>query len=352
MRCQMALGVMLGLAAWAVSGTPTAAFGDRGGESPFGGLAGIYAGGMVLVAPKYEGSDDYRVIGVPLVMPDFGNDTGSFGSRIQFRGPDDVRFRLIDQYGFEAGPVAGYRFGRDEDDSETLRGLGDVDGSIVLGGFAAYRFGALRAFASSGRVWLICGSIGFLTVQVQAFTDFLPLYLQNSLGLPDGHAGMASAAFPLGCLISTLAGGFVYDGLSPQQKRDWLTVMLLGSVACVLALWALPSWSLGAGGALGVSMGLLLVYGGLIAPAYYLPMGIFAIEFGGPHCGILIGLIDAAGYLVAAAFPWLAGWVAQEHGWGAFLLLLAGVAFASAVLMRAFTEVDMRAGAGVLDTSG
>lgn len=101
------------------------------------------AGGFVIAAPKYEGARDYRVIGFPVAFP-----AGSGDGWVQFKAPDDVRFRLINLQGLEIGPVAGYRFGRDEEDGRRLRGLGDVDGGLVLGGFAAYRIGAMRAFAS------------------------------------------------------------------------------------------------------------------------------------------------------------------------------------------------------------
>ena len=103
-------------------------------------------GGMVVVAPKYEGSESYRVLGFPLVMP------GGFESsgRVAVKSIDDVRFRLFDLGGFEVGPVAGYRFGRDEDDGNLLTGLGDVDGGLVVGAYAGYRFGPLLASLSYG----------------------------------------------------------------------------------------------------------------------------------------------------------------------------------------------------------
>ncbi len=102
-------------------------------------------GGMVIVTPKYEGSKDYEVFGVPLVQP-AGPD--AFGGFIQFRGPEDLRFRVINLGNFEAGPLTGWRFDRDEDDSSRLTGLGDVDGGLVLGGYAAYRFGFATPFIS------------------------------------------------------------------------------------------------------------------------------------------------------------------------------------------------------------
>jgi outer membrane scaffolding protein for murein synthesis (MipA/OmpV family) len=101
------------------------------------------AGGIVIVAPKYEGSRDHRVIGLPIIAP-----AGTGEGRVQVKGADDVRIRLVTLHGLEVGAVTGWRFGREEDDSRRLRGLGDVDGGLALGGYAAYRLGMVSAFAS------------------------------------------------------------------------------------------------------------------------------------------------------------------------------------------------------------
>lgn len=102
-------------------------------------------GAVGVVTPKYEGSNSYRVIGVPYVAPAGLSDGDGW---LQVKGPDDVRIRVLQQSGFELGPVLGWRFGRKEEDGVRLTGLGDVDGGLVLGGYAAYRFGAVAAFAS------------------------------------------------------------------------------------------------------------------------------------------------------------------------------------------------------------
>lgn len=115
--------------------------------SPHPGLAGdsirVKAGGVIAVTPRYEGSKDYRVVGFPFIAP-----AGLGGGLVQFNGPEDLRFRLLRSGGFEAGPLVGYRFSREEDDAARLRGLGDVDGSFVAGGFAAYTMGAVKPFIS------------------------------------------------------------------------------------------------------------------------------------------------------------------------------------------------------------
>ena len=95
-------------------------------------------GGFVFVTPKFEGAKSYDVLGFPFIAP---AGFGQGGSAIDIRGADDIRFRLIQNNGFEAGPLAGWRFGRDQDDAARLQGLGDIDGGLVVGAYAGYRAG-------------------------------------------------------------------------------------------------------------------------------------------------------------------------------------------------------------------
>jgi outer membrane scaffolding protein for murein synthesis (MipA/OmpV family) len=132
---RLAIAATLGLLASSPAGAT-----DLFGSGPLD----LQVGGMVLMTPKYEGSKDYEVFAVPLVAPTGSGESGF----IQFRGPEDLRFRVINWNGFEAGPLTGWRFDRDEDDADRLDGLGDVDGGIVLGGYAAYQFGVFKPFVS------------------------------------------------------------------------------------------------------------------------------------------------------------------------------------------------------------
>lgn len=91
----------------------------------------------VTVAPLYEGSDEYRVAPFPIIAPDLGGDGPR---RFEFRALDDIRLTAVRFGGLSVGALGGYRFGREEDDADLLRGLGDVDGGVVLGGFLGYDF--------------------------------------------------------------------------------------------------------------------------------------------------------------------------------------------------------------------
>lgn len=108
-------------------------------------ISGLQIGGSAIVGPKYEGSKSLRVLGVPFVVPAAAE---SDSRRVDFKGLDDIRLRLVRAEGFEAGPLAGWRFGRDEEDGKRLWGLGDVDGGLVVGAYAAYRFGVFKPFLS------------------------------------------------------------------------------------------------------------------------------------------------------------------------------------------------------------
>jgi outer membrane scaffolding protein for murein synthesis (MipA/OmpV family) len=41
----------------------------------------------------------------------------------------------------QVGPLVRYQFGRDEDDSDDLRGMGDIDAAVEVGGFLTYGIG-------------------------------------------------------------------------------------------------------------------------------------------------------------------------------------------------------------------
>jgi outer membrane scaffolding protein for murein synthesis (MipA/OmpV family) len=113
---------------------------DAGAAPDEWAITGLKVGGILIVKPTYEGSDNYEVFGFPYIFPTFAGGPGFF-SRIDAKGLDDIRFKLIDRGGFVAGPLGGYNLGRDEDDDDALDGLGNVDGGVVAGAFAGYRFG-------------------------------------------------------------------------------------------------------------------------------------------------------------------------------------------------------------------
>jgi MipA family protein len=129
------------VASVAGSNHATAADGPGYSDSVFSAQRwGVAVGGFVGFQPAYEGASEYRAIGYPLVFPRYygtGYDPDA-RSRVAVRGLDDVRVTLLRFGGLDVGPVVGYSFGREENLSARLAGLGDVDGGLITGAFVAY----------------------------------------------------------------------------------------------------------------------------------------------------------------------------------------------------------------------
>jgi outer membrane protein len=102
------------------------------------------AGG--LYAPTYEGDDDYRLSILPDVQVTYGD---RFFASVQ----QGAGYRWVNSDNLRLGPIARLKFERSDDGDQSfavtgdntsdLRGLGDVDTSVELGGFAEYDIGSL-----------------------------------------------------------------------------------------------------------------------------------------------------------------------------------------------------------------
>ena len=194
---------------------------------------------------------------------------------------------------------------------------------------------ALVHFARSGRVWLMCVSLMCTTVLMEVI-GFLPL--------SPAQAATASSVFPAGCLVALLAGGWVYDRVPRRERPLLLGGMLVFAALCLGVLFAMGRASLAPETAFALTAVVLFLYGLSVAPSYYLPMSVFSIEFGGPHCGILIGLIDAAGYAAAMLYQFGGGaMVDRPGGWQNMLGLLFVVSALATVSTVWFAREDAAA---------
>lgn len=98
----------------------------------------ISVGGAAILRPEWDGAKDQDWLVVPDV--DVRWKDQFFAS---FR--TGVGWNLINENGLRVGPYAKLKFGRDEGDDVALRGLGDVDPTVEVGGFADWAWGPVRA---------------------------------------------------------------------------------------------------------------------------------------------------------------------------------------------------------------
>lgn len=103
----------------------------------------IRIGAGAVYQPDYEGSDDYEISPLPMLMINYRD-------LVFLRGPTLGANAFTwkgDRPGnkLQIGPLVRYQFGRDEGDNDALRGMGDIDGSVELGGFINYGLGPWSA---------------------------------------------------------------------------------------------------------------------------------------------------------------------------------------------------------------
>lgn len=103
----------------------------------------IRLGVGAMAGPKFEGGDTYKVVPAPQFMI-------SYRDLVFLRGPS-LGINAFTVHGprpsdkLQIGPLVRYQPGRDEDNSNRLRGMGDIDGAVEIGGFITYGIGAWSA---------------------------------------------------------------------------------------------------------------------------------------------------------------------------------------------------------------
>jgi OPA family sugar phosphate sensor protein UhpC-like MFS transporter len=226
------------------------------------------------------------------------------------------------------------------DDKEITAAFADkrthpLDGTSLWGG--------LRAFTGSIRVWCVIAMLMALTCAM-AFLDFLPAYLMENFQLKPYQASMASFFMPLGSLIGLVVSIVCYDWFSRQQLRAVLTATLAVATLCIVCLQFLPQLGISSAWNFRIAMGLILLFGVTTSPAYYIPMSIFSIEFGGPHSATLVCLIDMFGFAASASFGFLGGRLAAgTGGWTSFMTMLIGVGVVATISTWLFLNGEYKA---------
>lgn len=128
----------------------------------------VILGGGVMFQPEYEGSDKFAVLPVPLLSFSFNESINVDPMGLEFTvfRRDNLSFRLALQH----------EGGRDEDDSDYLKGMGDVDSGFKLGGTVNYNIGPMEIYGTVEK--FVGGSDGLQMIAGAVYTyDAFPFLL-------------------------------------------------------------------------------------------------------------------------------------------------------------------------------
>lgn len=108
-------------------------------SSADGAVWSLIVGAGALYAPEYEGSRGFKVSPLPAVIFTYGD--------WLTLDPRGISVTAFTHQGFSLAGKVGYEMGRDEDDGDRLKGLGDIDFAATIGARATYRWEALELYA-------------------------------------------------------------------------------------------------------------------------------------------------------------------------------------------------------------
>jgi len=182
---------------------------------------GVKAG----VLPDYEGSNRYVFRPLPLF------DIRQTGTPPRFKSPrESIGLGLYEQGPFRAGLVGKIRFQRKESDDADLRGLGDVDWGVEVGGFVDYWM--LDWLRARGELRQGIGAHHGLVSDILVDAVWRPMPMLTLSGGPRMTIQSKKAVEPYfdispaqsaasGLPIYTTSGGVTSWGLGGQARYDW-----------------------------------------------------------------------------------------------------------------------------------
>jgi outer membrane protein len=185
----------------------------------------VSIGAEASAVPRYDGSNSYVFRPVPLF------DVRRAGTPPRFRSPrEGFGVGILDTGAFRLGPVGKMRYPRKEGDDANLRGLGDIDWTLEIGGFAEYwPTHWLRAYAEVRQG--VSGHHGLVSdILVDAVYHLNPqltlsagprLSLQTDKAVSPYFDVTAEQSAASGLPVYDAGGGVTSWGLGAQAHYQW-----------------------------------------------------------------------------------------------------------------------------------
>jgi len=157
--------------------------------------------------------------------------------------------------------------------------------------------------------------------------------------IEEGEAAQLAASWSLGLALSVLIGGALFNRLKSSRGKlivmgGLMTGTTLGcAVMALIAQTRAQTWS---AVRLRATVVFLTALG--VGLPYYVPSGMFAVQFGGKHSGVVSAYLDSVSFAVSGIFmeAVIGRALDDQKGWYVVWAVLSGVAVAMTVLQLIF----------------
>lgn len=162
--------------------------------------------------PEYWGADEQAVGVAPIARLSLG------GNRFARLLVNDLRVNLLDDSNWQLGPVAVWRFGREDVDDQVVRKVHEIDKSLSLGAFGAY-------------IWRD-------PTEVRRQAGLGAWALGDATGAYDGWtAGLNAFAMQPVARMLSLAGGVAFTYASENYMDEYFGITASDSLASGLPVY-------------------------------------------------------------------------------------------------------------------
>ena len=184
-------------------------------------------------------------------------------------------------------------------DSPTARDVRGVVPSVSDLGRVVWRI------VSSGAFWRAALAMGSTCVIKRTLEVTIATYLYEAAA-PDissqGAAAQLASAWPAGILVSVVGGGFAFRRLGSRGKLALTAALMCLTMGGCTALACLSTSVATSPQALALRVALVFVTALGIGLPYYVPVGLFAVSFGGSSSGVVSAYLDVVAFAASAAF--------------------------------------------------
>ena len=179
---------------------------------------------------------------------------------------------------------------------------------------------------SNPMIWIVCFANFFVYIVRIGMLDWGVTYLVQKRGLPLTKSGFVVFLFEIIGLFGAFLSGWISDRFTNGKRGLVSIVYMLALIAGVLILWLYE------GTGFFVLAGIFSLIGFFVYGPQMLVAVVATAAAGKEAAGTAVGLTGLFGYLGAAACSFLTGWLTDNYGWDAGIILYLGAAIVGTLL--------------------
>ena len=203
----------------------------------------------------------------------------------------------------------------------------------------------LRRMLCSGRFWLAASAASATTCMKRTLEMLVALFFFDcSSVVSQGAAAQLAMTWSGGLATSVLVAGWLFNRMPPRGKLALMGALMSTTVLCCAALSSLARVEATSWRDVAARAALVFIAALGVGMPYYVPTGIFSVQFGGSNSGVVSAYLDTVSFAVSGAFIAALGPIFDgSAGWSTVWGIMAVTGVVMMLLQLAFLRMLLKA---------